>query len=282
MGFSIQARPSGCFTDSVAIQLPTPRTPITARTRQKIVIVWCSPWCSEFRSGEREGVILASSQRHETSRIATKEPPMGGIASAIGPTQAQTGLGDTATNRHERTRAVTGVTSGRLTSKVSPARLELATFGSGGRRRVCLNWFLRKGLRRRQNGEVLPVVLLVVTNWHESALVASIFANRLHAANAPLPEYCSSSNWLNAMWYGNKPQVHVEVGCICVTPVVPDAVVVDALVDHLEPHVEAEVPEPPGDQLAGALALDGVVGAQRRSLMGLPLYSRVPSPSVSL
>jgi len=43
--------------------------------------------------------------------------------------------------------------------KVSPARLELATFGSGGRRRFSLKSLFCKGLRRHQNGEVLPGVL---------------------------------------------------------------------------------------------------------------------------
>ena len=50
-------------------------------------------------------------------------------------------------------------------------------FGSGGRRRGFLNWFLRKGLRRLRNGEVIPPVLRqparVGTNRRESSRTAS-------------------------------------------------------------------------------------------------------------
>jgi hypothetical protein len=45
-------------------------------------IKWCSPGCSEFWRGERPGVTRASSQRHETSRTATKDMPMGGFSPA--------------------------------------------------------------------------------------------------------------------------------------------------------------------------------------------------------
>ena len=55
---------------------------IDARGRDISLIIWCFPRCSEFRLGERPGVILPAAQRHELALFAPKGLPSGGMFAA--------------------------------------------------------------------------------------------------------------------------------------------------------------------------------------------------------
>jgi hypothetical protein len=69
------------YTDDMA-NIFSMLTSVAPRTRENFSSVWCSPRCSKFGKGERPGVTRASLQRHESSRIAAKEPPLGGASAA--------------------------------------------------------------------------------------------------------------------------------------------------------------------------------------------------------
>jgi hypothetical protein len=83
---------SDCYAGGTASMFSMP-LPIDPRTPENFHIKWCFTWCSEFRSGERQGVITASSQRHEMARLAAKESPMGGAIATREVDASRNGVG---------------------------------------------------------------------------------------------------------------------------------------------------------------------------------------------
>ena len=84
---------------------------IDARGRDISLINWCSPRCSEFRLGERPGVILPAAQRHELALFAPKGIPSGGMFAAKEVVVNHNDVGrygtvssPTGTSRHESSR----------------------------------------------------------------------------------------------------------------------------------------------------------------------------------
>ncbi len=80
--------------------------PPTYLFRRTFTIIWCFPWCSEIRLGERPGVILPAAQWHESAVFASKEPPMGGKAAVSRTDVSQNDVGRDGTSWHELAWAV--------------------------------------------------------------------------------------------------------------------------------------------------------------------------------
>ena len=69
------------------------RTSVAPLIRENSNSIWCFPRCSEFWRGERQGVITASSQWHESARLAAKESPTGGVIAARDVDASPNGVG---------------------------------------------------------------------------------------------------------------------------------------------------------------------------------------------